>query len=39
MRLKIVASVTPFIALGIFAVLYYRKNNNTASNLYKTHTD
>lgn len=39
MRLKIVASVTPFIALGIFAVLYYRKNNNTAGSLYKTYTD
>lgn len=31
MRLKIVASVIPFITLGICAVMYYKKNNNTAS--------
>lgn len=31
MRLKIVVAVIPFITLGICAVMYYRKNNNTAS--------
>lgn len=31
MRLKILVAVIPFITLGICAVMYYRKNNNTAS--------
>lgn len=39
MRLRILASVIPFITLGIFAVVYYRKNNKTASSSYKTHAD
>ena len=36
LRLKMIAAVFPFIAMGVFAILYYRKKNNTGDGSYKT---